>query len=375
MKSIRLTGERLITGPGAIRALHDLSFTRALIITGGKSMFRNGTIDRAQTLLSPHGTVQIYHGIPANPTCADIQAGLAVMRDFSPDLVVAIGGGSSIDAAKAMLLFYEWPALNFDNVFHQPLPQKRTKTQFVAIPSTSGTASEVTHVTVVTFPEQKNKLAIKTEALRPDIAILDGDLCMSLPAHIAAETGMDALTHAVECFTNRSKDTFTDALAISAITGILQWLPQSVLQATPESRQKMHEFSCMAGMAFSNAGLGMVHGISHAFSAHYNTAHGLANAVILPYVLDFNRQDAWVAAELDRLSRITGGDIVQQVRDLSAQVGIPTCLRLCGIAEEDFQRDESALIAGSMLGSTAVNPIAMTPETIAPIVHAAYYGN
>lgn len=375
MKNLRLTGERLITGAGALNALGGLEFTRALLITGGSSMFRNGTIHRAEALLSPHGTVEVYHGISANPSCEDVEDGLAVMRRFAPDLVIAIGGGSAIDAAKAMLLFYEWPSLNFDNVFHSTLPQKRSKTTFVAVPSTSGTASEVTHVTVITFPEQQNKLAIKTEALRPDIAILDGDLCMSLPAHIAAETGMDALTHAIECFTNRSKETFTDLLAAGAISGILQWLPQSVLQATPESRQKMHEYSCMAGMAFSNAGLGMVHGISHAFSAHYNTAHGLANAVILPYVLDYNRQDAWVAAELDRLSRMTGGDIVAQVRALSAQVGIPTCLRDCGIAEADFQRDEAALIAGSMLGSTAVNPIPMTPETIAPIVRAAYYGS
>ncbi len=375
MKKIRLTGEQLITGPGALDALGSLEFTRAMIVTGGRSLFRNGTIDRAKALLEPHGAVEVLDGIGANPTRDQVERGLAAMRAFSPDLVVAMGGGSPIDAAKAMLLFYEWPALNFENVFSTPLPEKRTKTRFVAVPSTSGTASEVTHVTVITFPEISQKLAIKTEALRPDIAILDGEICLSLPAHIAAETGMDALTHAIECYTNRSKETFTDLLARGAIEGIFEWLPRSVAAGDLESRQRMHEYACMAGMAFSNAGLGMVHGISHAFSAFYNTAHGLANAVILPYVLDYNRQDPWVAGELDRLSAALGGDVVEKVRALSHEVGIPACLRDAGIPEADFLRDEAQLIAGAMLGSTKVNPIPMTPETIAPIVRAAYYGS
>lgn len=375
MKKIRLTGEQLITGPGALDALGALEFTRAMIVTGGRSLFRNGTIDRAKALLEPHGAVEVLDGIGANPTRDQVEQGLAAMRAFSPDLVVAMGGGSPIDAAKAMLLFYEWPALNFENVFSTPLPEKRTKTRFVAVPSTSGTASEVTHVTVITFPEISQKLAIKTEALRPNIAILDGDICLSLPAHIAAETGMDALTHAIECYTNRSKETFTDLLARGAIEGIFEWLPRSVAGGDLESRQRMHEYACMAGMAFSNAGLGMVHGISHAFSAFYNTAHGLANTVILPYVLDYNRQDPWVARELDRLSAALGGDVVERVRALSRKVGIPACLRDAGIPEADFLRDEAQLIAGAMLGSTKVNPIPMTPETIAPIVRAAYYGS
>ncbi|MDO4269327.1 MAG: iron-containing alcohol dehydrogenase [Eubacteriales bacterium] len=374
MKNLRLTGERLVTGPGALNALGELSFTRAMVVTGGHSMFRNGTIDRVKALLAPKGAVEVYGGVGANPTRAEVEKGLDAMRAFRPDLVVAVGGGSAIDAAKAMLLFYEWPSLNFDNVFQTPLPQKRTHTAFAAVPSTSGTASEVTHVTVVTFPALHQKLAIKTEALRPDIAILDGEICLSLPAHIAAETGMDALTHAIECFTNRSKDTFTDLLAKGAVEGIFDWLPRSVRTGDLESRQRMHEYSCMAGMAFSNAGLGMVHGISHAFSARYNTAHGLANAVILPFVLDYNRRDPWVAAQLDRLSAALGGDAVERVRALSAAVGIPSCLKETGIAEEDFRRDETALIEGSLLGSTAVNPVPMTADTIAPIVRAAYFG-
>ena len=162
MKQLRLTGRQLITGPGAIKGLENLDFTRALLITGSKSMFRSGVIDRIRALLSPRGLVKIYSGIGANPTCAEVEAGLSEMRAFQPDLVIAVGGGSAIDAAKAMLLFYEYPSLNFQNVFQSPLPQAHTNTTFVAIPSTSGTASEVTHVTVITFPDKKQKLAIKT---------------------------------------------------------------------------------------------------------------------------------------------------------------------------------------------------------------------
>lgn len=374
MKRLNLQGRGFVTGIGAMESLGGLAFTRAMIITGGQSMFRNGTIDKVVSLLSGRGEVQVYSGIGSNPTRDAVMNGLAAMRAFAPDLVIAIDGGSPLDAAKAMLLFYEYPDLNFDNVFSTPLPQLRTKTTFVAIPSTSGTASEVTHVTVITFPEKKQKLAIKTEAIRPDIAILDGTICRSLPAHIAAETGMDALTHAIECYTNRALDDFTAALAKGAIEGILEWLPRSVSEGDLESRQRMHNFSCMAGMAFSNTGLGMVHGISHAFSGVYNTAHGLANAVILPYVLQYNRRDPWVVGQLETLSRAVGGDIVAKIRALGAQVGIPARLQDAGIPEADFLRDEEMLIDNAMLGSTAVNPIRMTREMMAPLVHTVYYG-
>lgn len=374
MKKLTLQGKCLVTGPDAIEALRDLAFHRAMIITGGSSMFRNGTIDQAVSLLRDRGEVQVYSGIGSNPTCDAVLEGLAAMRTFMPDLVIAIGGGSPLDAAKAMLLFYEFPALNFDNVFSSSLPQARTKTTFVAIPSTSGTASEVTHVTVVTFPAKKQKLAIKTEALRPDIAILDGVICQSLPAHIAAETGMDALTHAIECYTNRALDDFTGVLAKGAIEGILAWLPRSVSEGDLESRQKMHDFSCMAGMAFSNTGLGMVHGISHAFSGAYNTAHGLANAVILPFVLEFNRQDPWVSGQLETLSRAVGSEIITKIQAISKEIGIPSCLQDAGISEADFKRDQNMLIDNAMLGSTAVNPIPMTREMMVPLIRTVYYG-
>ena len=387
MKQLQLTGRQLITGPGALSALKNLDFTRALLITGSQSMFRSGVIDRIRTLLSPRGLVKIYSGIGANPTCAEVEAGLSEMHAFQPDLIIAVGGGSAIDAAKAMLLFYEYPSLNFQNVFQSSLPQTRTKTTFVAIPSTSGTASEVTHVTVITFPGKKQKLAIKTEAIRPDIAILDGEICLSLPSHIAAETGMDALTHALECYTNHSKDTFTDLLAEGAIRGILSYLPSSVHEGTLESRQKMHEYACMAGMAFSNALLGIVHSMAHKTGAVFSTGHithGLANAMYLPYVIRYNSQNAEAAeryAQIAGAIGITGtqeeciSGLCARIREMNDYMGIPKTLQEFGVREGEFKEKLSAIAEAAVSDAcTGSNPRSIDPATMEKLFTCIYYG-
>ena len=390
MKQLQLTGRQLITGPGALSALKNLDFTRALLITGSQSMFRSGVIDRIRTLLSPRGLVKIYSGIGANPTCAEVEAGLSEMHAFQPDLIIAVGGGSAIDAAKAMLLFYEYPSLNFQNVFQSSLPQTRTKTTFVAIPSTSGTASEVTHVTVITFPGKKQKLAIKTEAIRPNIAILDGEICLSLPSHIAAETGMDALTHALECYTNHSKDTFTDLLAEGAIRGILSYLPSSVHEGTLESRQKMHEYACMAGMAFSNAGLGLCHSMAHALGAQAHIAHGRANAILLPYVMSFNAgcettltPTAGRYAELAALigmgassTRQSALNLIHMVRRLETQMKMPLSIKDAGISAADFDAMLDTLADAALADRCmATTPIPCSREDIVSLYRQAYAKN
>ena len=338
-------------------------------------MEKTGVLDRCRSYLEgPGHELLLYSGIGQNPTTDEVEAALAKTRGFHPDLILAVGGGSAIDAAKAILLFYDHPELNFGNVLSRPLPQTRTGTQLLAIPSTSGTASEITHVTVITYPEKKQKFAIKTEYLRPDLAILDGEIPMTMPAHIAAETGMDALTHALECYINKSGDTFTDALSREAILGILHWLPISCREAAPESRQKMHELSCMAGMAFSNAGLGMVHGVSHAFSGMFGLPHGLANAVILPYSMKYNRRDPSVAEKYDSLSRVIGKDIVQGVEDLRDTLGIPSNLQKTGIQPARFEDGFEELCKNAMMGSTSVNPIPVSQNDMTRFVRWAYLG-
>lgn len=222
MKKLVFTKDAFVVGENALSYLKELGAKKAVIVTGGKSMFQTGVID----------------------------------------------------AAKIMTLFYDFPELDFNNVFDHDLSGLTLKTQFVAVPSTSGTASEVTHVGVITYEEKEYKFAIRTEAIRPKVAILDPALPKSLPASVAAETGMDALTHALESYINKNGNDFTYALSKEAIEGLIEWLPVSVKTGSLESREKVHNFQCMAGMAFSNSGLGIVHGVSHAFGGKYNLAHG-----------------------------------------------------------------------------------------------------
>ncbi len=375
MKKINLTRDILVTGENALEYLKEIDTKKAVIITGGSSMKRTGVLDRVTELLKTTGAnVSIYSGVGKNPTTAMVLNGLDFVREQKPDCILAVGGGSSIDAAKAMLLFYEHPELNFDNVFSKDLDSLEFHTRFIAIPSTSGTASEVTRVSVITFEEEHFKRAIRTINIFPNAAILDPSLPATLPAHIAAETGMDALTHALEAYINKNGNDFTDALAKEAIEGILEWLPESVLEGTLKAREKVHNYQCMAGMAFANSGLGMVHGVSHAFGGMYNVAHGLANAVILPYSMDYNKKDPEVAAKYVKLSRILGQDVTEAVKELSAKVGIPAKMQDAGVTEEDFKRDFDKLLDFSMQGSTVVNPIPVSRDDMERFLNCIYYG-
>lgn len=376
MQKIVLTKQALVTGENALDYLKTISFKKAVIVTGGHSMERTGVLDRVKKIMNGEDRrISVYSGISKNPTKTQVLQGTAYLREVKPDVVLAIGGGSSIDAAKVMVLFYEYPELNFENVFTEDLSGKKLKTLFIAVPSTSGTASEVTHVSVITMEDTQFKMAIKTENIRPAVAILDGSIPATLPEHIAAETGMDALTHALEAYINKGGNDFTYALAKEAVEGIMEWLPVSCKTKSLESRSKIHNFQCMAGMAFANSGLGIVHGVSHAFGGKYNLAHGLANAVILPYSMDYNKKDPEVAAKYEKLSRILGRDIIEKVKELKKEIGIPETIRETGVKEEDFVKDFEVIVDHSMKGSTVVNPIAVSRADMARFVKCVYYGN
>lgn len=375
MKKLVLTKQALITGEDALEYLETISYKKTVIVTGGHSMERNGVLERIKKIMKSDGdNVKVFAGIKKNPTIKQVNEGVAFLREENPDVVIAVGGGSAIDAAKAMVLFYEYPDINFDNVFSVNLEEKEIHTLLVAIPSTSGTASEVTQVSVITSEEDEYKYAIKTENIRPDIAIIDGTLPATLPTSVAAETGMDALTHAIESYISKNGNDFTDALAKEAVEGIIEWLPKSVLEVTEESRSKMHNFQCMAGMAFSNSGLGMVHGIAHALGGKYDMAHGLANAIVLPYAMKYNKKDTQVAEKFDKLSLILGKDIIVIVEELKEMIGIPRALKEAGIQESTYQNDFEFLLNNSMKGATPVNPIKVTKEDMAKMLNCIFYG-
>lgn len=380
MRKLVLSGKGILTGEGSLLALKDLKYERALLVTGGSSMIKSGVIARAEKYLQMNGTeTDLFSGVPKNPSIEDVLKGLVICRKFKPDVILAIGGGSAMDCAKAILLFYEFPYLNFENVLEfnkkGEIPTER-ETGLICVPSTSGTGSEVTRGTVITDPEKELKVPIMTDCLRPDLAILDPEITMTMPDHVAAETGMDALTHAIEAYTNHNLDDFDEGLCSSAIIGIMKWLPVSVFDKTLEAREKVHNYQAMAGIGFANVGLGMVHGIAHSFGAAYNMAHGLTNAIILPYVLRYNSRDAVVREKMAELSyRCHCDDIITEIEKMREKLGIPASFREAGITEEMYREKYDLLLEHAMLGATNVNPVKMTIEEMKKMLNVVYTGN
>lgn len=376
MKQLVFHGTSIIIGKGSLEYIKNMEFKKAFIITGGQSMIKSGVISMVKDMIEKaNREVFIYSGITKNPDTEVVLNGLERVKEFKPDIIISIGGGSSIDAAKIITLFYEYEDINFSNVLKKKLPEYRSKVKFIAVPSTSGTGTEVTKVSVITFKEKNLKIGIKCGALIPDVAILDPNLTMTMPHNIVAETGMDALTHALECYTNNALDDFTEVMAKGAVEGLFKYLPYSYKNKDIVSREKVHNFQCMAGCAFSNVGLGMVHGISHAFGGRYNMAHGLANAIVLPYVLQYNSKDKLVAEKLRYLSKIIDReDIIEAVKELKRELHIPLSFKEAGILEENFRKDFQLLIDNSLLGSTRVNPVSVTREHMGYIISSVYEG-
>jgi alcohol dehydrogenase class IV len=374
MKELYLGGRSLVCGRGSLDHLATLAARRACIVTGGSSMLKHGVVAKIEKILQANGCATMVHaGVPANPDTAAVLAGVAKMRPFAPDLVIAVGGGSALDAAKVITLFTEYPDLDFAAALAGTLPAARRAIRLVAVPSTSGTGSEVTKVAVVTFHDQNLKIGLRTPAFIPDLAILDADITLTMPPNVVAETGMDALTHAVECYTNRAIDDFTGPMALGAAAGLFEYLPISFRDKTLDSREKVHHFQALAGLAFNNVGLGAAHGIAHALGGLWDLGHGLANAILLPHVLEFNARDPWVRSQLDRLAAAAGAaDFAAAVRGLGKTLGIPASLRDLGIARETFDAALPQLVAGSLLGATRVNPVPVTPAEMEALLRRVY---
>lgn len=379
MKTIILGGRSIITGRGSINELTSIKNSRVFIVTGGNAMQTSGVIAKIETILQTTGCATcVYGGISKNPDTQSVLDGLASMQKFNPDILIAVGGGSPIDAAKVMALFYDYPELDFVKAQAAALPPARKNLKFVAIPSTSGTGTEVTKAAVITFRDIELKIGLKTPAFIPDLAILDADITMTMPGNVVAETGMDALTHAVECYINRNLDDFSEVLAKGAVTGLFTWLPVSYREKTIASREKVHHYQCIAGLAFDNTGLGMAHGIAHALGGKFDLGHGLLNAIALPYVLEYNAQDSLVAERLDELAVSIGRkghkEFIDAVRGLNRELDIPSSLRQVGVSYTDFQEAFDELVANCLKGSTRVNPVQVTAGQMAEILNRMYSG-
>ncbi len=357
---------------------------KAFVVTGGSAMQRTGFLAKLEKVLSDAGLeVKTFEGVEPDPSVETVMKGAAAMRTFEPDVIAAIGGGSPIDAAKAMWVFYEHPELTFDDIKDPfSIPPLRQKAIFVAVPSTSGTATEVTAFSVITDYSNKVKYPLADFEITPDIAIVDPALAETMPPKLTAHTGMDALTHAIEAYVATLHSPFSDPLALKAISMIFDNLKDSY-DGNMEARGHMHIAQCLAGMAFSNALLGICHSLAHKIGAQFNIPHGCCNAILLPYVIKYNSKTNM--ADFARIAREVGlpgstdkqltDSLIKAVQDLNKAVGIAPTLREHGVTEALFNDHIDFIAEQAQLDPcTGSNPRATTPADLKTILVCAMDG-
>ncbi|EPY2276256.1 iron-containing alcohol dehydrogenase [Clostridium sporogenes] len=374
----------LYFGEGSLEALKTLKGKKAVVVVGGGSMKRFGFLDKVESYLDEAGIeVKLIEGVEPDPSVETVMNGAAVMREFEPDLIVSIGGGSPIDAAKAMWIFYEYPDFTFEEaVVPFGIPELRQKARFVAIPSTSGTATEVTAFSVITDYKKKIKYPLADFNLTPDIAIVDPDLAQTMPAKLTAHTGMDALTHAIEAYVAGLRSVFSDPLAMKAIVMVKEYLVKSY-NGDKEARGQMHLAQCLAGMAFSNALLGITHSMAHKTGAVFHIPHGCANAIFLPYVIQYNAKSCGERyATIAKNLGLTGENqdelvkaLIEMIREMNKTMNIPLNLKEYGITEEEFKENVKYISHNAVLDAcTGSNPREIDDETMEKLFACTYYG-
>ena len=354
----------LYHGKGSLEALKTLEGKKAIICVGGGSMKRNGFLQKAEDYLKEAGMeVKLFEGIESDPSVDTVMKGAKVMEEYGPDWIVAIGGGSPIDAAKAMWVKYEYPDITFEEMCKVfGMPKLRKKAHFCAVSSTSGTATEVTAFSVITDYEK---------GITPDVAIVDPELAETMPVKLVAHTGMDAMTHAIEAYVSTANCDYTDPLALHAIKMIHETLIKSY-NGDMAARDSMHNAQCLAGMAFSNALLGIVHSMAHKTGAAFeggHIIHGAANAMYLPKVIKYNAKNEEAAkryAEIADFIHLGGNTteekidkLIELLRKMNDELNIPHCIKHYGegglpaeegiVPEDEFLKKLPEIAANAIL--------------------------
>ncbi len=371
---------RIQFGPNALTALNDVPAKNALLVTDS-AMVKFGLAERVTTLWQQRGIrFRLWDDVVADPDIATVVRGMKVMDADYPDVVVALGGGSVIDAAKAVIY-----------ALHQTRPDSaRPRPCFVAIPTTSGTGSEVTRFSVV--KSHTEKLVLVDAFMLPDIAILDPELVVSVPASITADTGMDVLCHALEAYVSRHASDFSDAMAEKVVRLVFSYLPTCWRQGNNLlAREKMHNASCMAGMAFTNASLGVTHSLAHALGGMFRIPHGRANALLMTSVVafnaDYNGQCATDAAQkYARLAHLLDlpastpregvTSLLVAIHTLKDEMALPAGIRDTGVNAEQFEQQLPDMVAQALRDScTPTNP--RTPDTalLSALYRQAWHGD
>lgn len=362
MKELNL-GIQIIAGEGALTRLRDAVGKSVLIVTD-QSMVKFGVVAKVQKNL-PNCKTAVFDSVVPDPPIEVVKAGVKVLDDA--DTIIAVGGGSVIDAAKAVRM-----------VAAHAMMRKAEAWTFIAIPTTSGTGSEVTDYSVITDADKGLKYPMKTKELRASMAILDPDLTVSVPPVVTADTGMDALTHALEAYISATANDFSDALCEKAVSYIFQYLPIAFKDGkNMEAREKLHIASCMAGIAFNEAGLGVNHGMAHAVGGKFHIAHGRINAMLLPYVMRFNADLEHVqngkfsitAQKMQAMARRLGfpsagvrmgaTNLIREIERLNRTVGIPATLVELGKDPQEVEELRDVMVADA---TTQTNPRPVSVE-------------
>ena len=390
----------LYHGKGSLEALKSFKGKKAIVCVGGGSMKKFGFLDKAVSYLKEAGMeVQLFEGIESDPSVETVMKGAQAMLDFQPDWIVAIGGGSPIDAAKAMWIKYEYPDITFEEMCKVfGIPELRRKAHFCAISSTSGTATEVTAFSIITDYQKGIKYPIADFEITPDVAIVDPELAETMPKKLVAHTGMDAMTHAIEAYVSTANCDYTDPLALHAVKMIKADLVGSY-NGDMAKRDSMHNAQCLAGMAFSNALLGIVHSMAHKTGAAFadygaHIIHGAANAMYLPKVIKFNSKDPTAKKRYGEIADFIqlGGKnddekvdlLIAMLRKMNDDLNIPHCIKNYGAdsypTEQGFVPEEVFLerlhdIAVNAIGDacTGSNPRQPSVEEMEKLLKCCYY--
>ena len=356
---------QIIFGEQALSYLENLDGKRAAIITDA-TLVRLGMVERVQRALAPTGMETIvFDGVEPDPSLETVRLGAALLGEFAPQWIIALGGGSVMDAAKAIWILYERPDIEPQAINPVEKLGLRAKARLVAIPTTTGTGSEATWAIVLTDHAERRKLGLGSREAVPDLAILDPELIAELPARLTADTGLDALTHAVEGFTSTFHNDFTDGLCLQAVKLVFDYLPACYRDGTDlDARGHLQNAAAIAGLGFGNSMAGLAHGMGHSLGAVFHTPHGRAVSLFLPYTIEYCVRNQDTPTRYAQLAHILGlpagyeteaaDSLARAVRDLQDAVDQPRSLAALDITEAQFENELDLLIANAMNNSQTV---------------------
>jgi len=369
----------LYHGLGSLEELKNISGKKAIIVIGGKSVKENGTLARVQAILEASNIEHsLVEGVEPDPSIETVRRGAADFMAFQPDWIIGLGGCSAIDAAKAMWALYEHPELSFEQMVKVcGVPPLRVKARFAAIPTTSGTGTEITALAVITDREKGCKYPLVSHEFIPDLAIVDGELCKSMPPLVTANTGLDALTHCIEAYASNISDNYADVLSKGGMELVFDNLQTAFNEPqNGEARQNMHDASCLGGYAFTNVWLGIAHSLAHQIGGMYGVPHGCANAVVLPNVIRFNSKATDCYSKLAKVVGKTDAEgLAESIEELRASVGVISSLKQYGIAEEDWNSKVDIMAQRALEDPcTSFNPRVPTLAELRAMLMSCYYG-